>query len=217
MKRGFVLVTMVAILLSACATAHKISKVNIGLSKQEVIELMGQPVSTSAQGNVEYLNYALYETDDDAFMGWTKRYYVRIINGRVESFGRTGDFDSTKTPTVRIETDKRIDVTSLSDIVDVLVEGIDDGLKSNKQQDREEAILNAKLQAVERAGINISSITTIENFALKKDWIENKAEAILMPGFQLIDKGYQEDGTYLVIISGKIKPTNIKAKQINTN
>jgi hypothetical protein len=30
------------------------------------------------------------------------------VNGRVESYGRTGDFDSTKAPTVRIETDERI-------------------------------------------------------------------------------------------------------------
>lgn len=110
MKRSLALVAIVAISLSACATAHKISKISMGLTKQEVIELMGNPVSTSAQGSVEYLNYALSETDDDAFMGLTRPYYVRIVNGRVESFGRTGDFDSTKTPTVRIETDEKKDI-----------------------------------------------------------------------------------------------------------
>jgi len=101
-------VITIAISLVSCATAHKISLVGIGMTKQEVIEVMGTPVSTSAQGNVEYLNYALSETKDDAFRKWTRPYYVRLINGRVESFGRTGDFDSTKTPTVRIETDEKI-------------------------------------------------------------------------------------------------------------
>lgn len=48
------------------------------------------------------------ETYDDAFRGWTKPYYVRLINGKVESYGRTGDFDSTKTPTVRLESDQSI-------------------------------------------------------------------------------------------------------------
>ena len=102
------LVITIAMLLLSCATAHKISLVGISMTKQEVIELMGTPVSTSAQGNVEYLNYALSETGDDAFYGRTRPYYVRLVNGRVESFGRTGDFDSTKTPTVRIETDEKM-------------------------------------------------------------------------------------------------------------
>jgi hypothetical protein len=35
-------------------------------------------------------------------------YYVRLVNGKVESFGRTGDFDSTKTPTVRLESDQTV-------------------------------------------------------------------------------------------------------------
>ena len=102
-------VSMIAIIsLAACATAHKISQVRIGMTKQEVIELMGQPVSTSATRDVEYLSYSLFETGDDAFFGRTRPYYVRIINGKVEAYGRAGDFNSTKTPSVRIETDEKI-------------------------------------------------------------------------------------------------------------
>ena len=33
---------------------------------------------------------------------------MRLINGRVDAYGRLGDFDSTNTPTVRLETDGRI-------------------------------------------------------------------------------------------------------------
>lgn len=108
MSRVFVAAIATVILVTACATAHKISQVRIGMTKEEVIAVMGPPSSTSAQGGREYLNYALSETDDHAFMGITTPYYVRLINGKVESFGRTGDFDSTKTPTVRLETDEKI-------------------------------------------------------------------------------------------------------------
>lgn len=97
-----------ALLLSACATAHKISALQIGMSKQEVIAVMGPPASTSARGGTEYLNYALSETDDDAFRGWTKPYFVRLVNGKVDAYGRMGDFDSTKIPTFRLGTDEKI-------------------------------------------------------------------------------------------------------------
>ena len=36
----------------------------------------------------------------------TTPYYVRLVNGRVDSYGRTGDFDSTQTTTIRLETDE---------------------------------------------------------------------------------------------------------------
>ena len=99
---------LTALVLIACATATRISKVKIGMSKEEVIVVMGKPVSVSAQGRAEYLNYSLSETDDQAWYGITRPYYVRLIDGRVESFGRAGDFDSTKTPAVRIESDQTI-------------------------------------------------------------------------------------------------------------
>ncbi len=78
------------------------------MTKDEVVKVMGEPASVSAQGGAEYLNYALSETDDEAFMGFTRQYFVRLINGKVESYGRSGDFDSTKTPTVRIESDQTV-------------------------------------------------------------------------------------------------------------
>jgi len=78
------------------------------MTKAEVIAAMGPPVSVSAKEGTEYLNYKLSETGDDAFMGWTTPYYVRIVNGKVDAFGRHGDFDSTKTPTIRIEKDETI-------------------------------------------------------------------------------------------------------------
>ena len=84
------------------------------------------------------------------------------------------------------------------------VSGISDGHRNSKQQDRDEAIMDAKLKAIEKAGVNIESITIVENFILKKDIIESKAEGVIMPGFQLIEIGYGEDGLYHVVLSGEL-------------
>ena len=59
-------------------------------------------------------------------------------------------------------------VTTLrAEVIEVLIKGVDDGVMVSKQQDYMEALMNAKLQAIERAGVEISSITRIENFKIK--------------------------------------------------
>lgn len=93
----------------------------------------------------------------------------------------------------------------ISETIDVLIKGMDDGVKTNKQQDYKEAVMNAKLQAIERAGVEIQSITRVVNFQTKFDMVETKAKAVLMPGFQIMDMGYQSDGTYQVVLSGKVQ------------
>ncbi len=100
--------SVIVIVAAGCATANKISKVKIGMTRAEVISNIGKPASVSAKGKMEYLNYSLSETGDHALYGITTPYYVRLIDGRVESYGRLGDFDSTKTPSIRVESDQRI-------------------------------------------------------------------------------------------------------------
>jgi len=109
-------ILILGLLVIGCATSGVINGVNIGMTKDEVIKVMGNPVSVSAKEGTEYLNYKLSETDDDAFMGWTTPYYVRLINGKVDSYGRSGDFDSTQKPTLRIETDENIKVQGSGDL-----------------------------------------------------------------------------------------------------
>ena len=102
--------------LAGCATSGKINTVNIGMSKAEVIEVMGKPVSISAKDGTEYLNYKLSETFHHAVNGLSTPYYVRIVNGKVDAYGRTGDFDSTQKPSVKIETDENINVKGSGDL-----------------------------------------------------------------------------------------------------
>lgn len=65
--------------------------------------------------------------------------------------------------------------------------------------------MNAKLQTIEQAGASIESITKVVNFQLKYDVVESKSSAILLPGFQIIDIGYVADGTYQVVLIGKLQ------------
>jgi hypothetical protein len=95
------------------------------------------------------------------------------------------------------------------DYVDVNVIGMSDGKRESKQNDREEAILNAKILAIEKAGVSIQSFTTVENFMVKKQMVESKAEAYIQPGFQILDMGYSEDKVYKVVLIGKVSSSFI--------
>jgi hypothetical protein len=90
-------------------------------------------------------------------------------------------------------------------VIEITVKGISNQQNDGAQQDRLEAIVDAKKQACEKAGIRIESKTTVENFKVIQDLVESQAATVLLPGFQLIDVGYVLDGTYQVVLSGKIK------------
>jgi len=86
---------------------------SLGMTKAEVIDSMGQPQSTSAIHGVEYLMYKLCTTDGD-FMhdykcGRWEDFYVRLKDGKVDSYGTKGDFDSTKIPESKRTIDLNID------------------------------------------------------------------------------------------------------------
>ncbi|MBN1662656.1 MAG: DUF1566 domain-containing protein [Deltaproteobacteria bacterium] len=101
-------------------------------------------------------------------------------------------------------------LSSFAQTIDVLIKGIDNGVKTSRDQDYKEAVMNAKLQAIERAGVAVQSMTKIENFILKFDMVESQANAVLLPGFQIVDMGYQQDGTYQVVLSGKVQADGAK-------
>jgi outer membrane protein assembly factor BamE (lipoprotein component of BamABCDE complex) len=84
------------------------NNISLGMTKEEVVSTLGRPVSVSATHGTEYLNYRFSETSDHAFYGITTRYFVRIVDGKVDAYGRTGDFDSTKTPEQKLTIDVKI-------------------------------------------------------------------------------------------------------------
>ena len=151
--RSIFILMVITVFIVGCATAHKISLVQIGMAKEEVIKVMGRPASKSAKGNTEYLNYSLSETNDHAFYGITKPYFIRLINGRVDSYGRLGDFDSTQKTTIRFETDENsktqsdVNVTSKKDLYTELkkLKGLlDEGIITQQEFEKEKKELLEK-------------------------------------------------------------------------
>jgi hypothetical protein len=98
------IIVALLIVVSGCATtSKKMNKLSLGMTKEQVMKIMGEPTSASATDGVEYMNYTLYESGTANQLGIGTPYFVRIKGGAVESFGRAGDFDSTKTNTIRVE------------------------------------------------------------------------------------------------------------------
>ena len=92
-------ITFVSILfvcLCGCIPpSSNMNMISLGLSKQQVIEILGEPVSTTATYTNEYLNYAFAEgcrVSIPTVRCPLSPYFVRIINGKVDAYGRSGDF-----------------------------------------------------------------------------------------------------------------------------
>jgi len=85
LKTPLLAAALAALLFAGCATSAALNNVRIGMTKSEVQALLGTPDSTSAQANVEYMTYYL---NANAGYGRDQPYMVRLVNGRVESFGR---------------------------------------------------------------------------------------------------------------------------------
>ena len=78
-----------SLVLGCAGSAKKINSLNVGMTKAEVIEVMGEPSYTSAANDVEVLSYKL---TSNSLVSDT--YFVRIKDGKVERFGQQGSFGS---------------------------------------------------------------------------------------------------------------------------
>ena len=86
MKKLFMLVIVVQLLFGCAASSNKMNNLKLGMTRADVIQVMGSPSSTSETEGVLYLKYRLREgfiTDD---------YYIKIINGKVDAYGQFGEF-----------------------------------------------------------------------------------------------------------------------------
>lgn len=84
-KLKAVMCSLLVLGLTACVSSSaKLNSVHLGMAKSELVQRLGEPQNRSGQGNTEYLTY--YLTNDDRASG--QPYMVRLIDGKVESFGR---------------------------------------------------------------------------------------------------------------------------------
>jgi hypothetical protein len=74
------------------------STVSVGMTKAQVMQIKGRPDETRAQGGAEYLLYTNYgwANNNGTWGQNNEKYFVRLINGKVEAYGKLGDFGSTQ-------------------------------------------------------------------------------------------------------------------------
>ena len=117
MKRALILpVATVAFFVIGCKSPQAeadLTRISIGMSKEQVIQAIGKPTRVAVQGPFEYLEYEAFDTQVTAW-SWADKtniraMYVRLVNGRVESFGKKGDFDSTKNPATDLNVNHKIE------------------------------------------------------------------------------------------------------------
>ncbi len=87
--RRFIIMSLAVILLSGCAPWISIEKISPGMTKAEVFQHMGKPQSASGSGNQEYLWFTPVNRP------W-ERYYIHLVEGRVESYGPLGSDQGAK-------------------------------------------------------------------------------------------------------------------------
>lgn len=90
---------VIAIVLSGCVTGQSVRQLSPGMSRTEVVEIMGSPDGVQSSGNVEVLKYANRLMSG---FSWDKTdYFVTLRDGRVESYGN-GDVRQSAPPQFNI-------------------------------------------------------------------------------------------------------------------
>jgi outer membrane protein assembly factor BamE (lipoprotein component of BamABCDE complex) len=117
MKQNFLSAIVLGLLVinigCAAPRTQVLNQIQPGMTKQEVIKIMGPPVTVASDGGAEYMTYRLATSFGDFNGSDTSDYFVRIIDGKVDAYGQKGDFNTTKNPTAdfninqNVRTEKR--------------------------------------------------------------------------------------------------------------
>ncbi len=81
--RTWIFLIVLVVLVSGCSPWIGMHKIELGMSKPQVMQQMGSPTNVSGSGSEEYLWYI----PTNRF--W-ERYYVHLVNGKVEAYGQLG-------------------------------------------------------------------------------------------------------------------------------
>ena len=79
-------------------TADKLMKLNLGMTKSQVVSAIGKP--TAARGSIvnkhgqviEVWEYRLYRSRQDAFFDFPTYYWLYFYDGKLVSWGQAGDW-----------------------------------------------------------------------------------------------------------------------------
>ena len=93
MKR-LLFISLTIILISGCASTSTLRNLSIGMSKNEVVEILGEPVTTHASdrhyGGIEIWDYIFREHGNP--LSKRQRYWVYFKENEVIQWGKEGDW-----------------------------------------------------------------------------------------------------------------------------
>ena len=83
---------ILTLMLLGCSGMTNLNKISIGMTKQQVIEELGNPDSVSANESQEVLIYNFWKEFWDREPGqYSERYFVTLKSNKVVSYGKAGD------------------------------------------------------------------------------------------------------------------------------
>jgi len=83
---------LLILVVAACVSARRTERLHVGMTKADAIAVMGKPVSFGADKQSEVMYYRLVEGDLGSDI---RTYFVRLVDGKVESFGRVVESETT--------------------------------------------------------------------------------------------------------------------------
>tara|TARA_B100000470_G_scaffold42031_1_gene30677 strand:+ start:540 stop:872 length:333 start_codon:yes stop_codon:yes gene_type:complete len=97
--KHILLTTIAAALLVGCASTKSLnfSTISIGMNKEKVIALKGEPFRVAAMDGLEYFVYRGFDKEIFKPNGFSVyEAFIRFKDGKVDAYGRLDDFDSTR-------------------------------------------------------------------------------------------------------------------------
>ena len=97
--KHLLITTIAAVVLVGCATSKSLtfSTISIGMNKEKVIALKGEPFRVAAMDGSEYFIYRGFDKEIFKPNGLSVyEAFIRFKDGKVDAYGRLDDFDSTR-------------------------------------------------------------------------------------------------------------------------
>ena len=100
MRSTLTVLCLVGTLAGCRSTASEMNDLSVGMTKAEVRDVLGSPHSTAANEGAEFQRYVLHDSALGASM--TRHYFVKLVDGRVVSYGMDGDFRGPPEQTINV-------------------------------------------------------------------------------------------------------------------
>ena len=97
------IVSLLLVGVAGCvSTGKKLNNVSLGMTKPEVVRVMGTPDSVKGADGVEVLVYSVDKLWTTERYTYTGDYWIELKNGRVTKYGKPVDFNMANPPTQKV-------------------------------------------------------------------------------------------------------------------